>query len=245
MKPSRFPQQTIELQPPAGMTEAECGTLAVHQTGVQCISRWVPSWRDRLRIALGGPIWLWVWSGRTQPPVALDTESPFVGGGSPLAEAERRHVKSEAALNGLVSELGRKLGALVLLAALLVLPGCASMGGPRHVTVVSLAGTAGVLDTFVRSEAALVCGQPTAPQAPLCVPVPRHLQIVDMADRAAALGEAASLAMARLPQGSPQPAEVVTMLAQVNGLVLAAMRLVPESHQKQAIAQAIGFEGVK
>jgi hypothetical protein len=78
MKPTTFPQQTVVLQRPAGMTEEECGTLAVHRTGQHCISRWQPTWRDRLRIALGGPIWLWVWSGSTQPPVALDTKSPFV-----------------------------------------------------------------------------------------------------------------------------------------------------------------------
>jgi hypothetical protein len=78
MRPSRFPQQTTELQRPAGMTEKECGVLAVHQTGVHCISRWVPTWRERLEILFGRPVWLWVWSGQTQPPVALSTESPFV-----------------------------------------------------------------------------------------------------------------------------------------------------------------------
>lgn len=78
MIPTRFPQQTVELQPPAGMTEAECGVLAVHRTGVHCISRWAPTWRERLALIFGAPVWLWVWSGNTQPPVALTTESPFV-----------------------------------------------------------------------------------------------------------------------------------------------------------------------
>jgi hypothetical protein len=35
------------------------------------------------------------------------------------------------------------------------------------------------------------------------------------------------------------------MLAQVQGLVVAAMNLVPESKDKAALAQAIGFDGVK
>jgi hypothetical protein len=60
------------------MTEEECGTLAVHQTsnGI-CISRWVPTLSERLALILGAPVWLWVWSGRTQPPVALTINTPF------------------------------------------------------------------------------------------------------------------------------------------------------------------------
>lgn len=138
-----------------------------------------------------------------------------------------------------------RAGLLVLAALVLALPGCASMGGPRHVTAVSLAGTAGVLETFLHTEKQLVCGQPSAPQAPLCVTVPRHLQIMDMVERAAVLGSQASAVMASLPRGTPQPAQVVTMLAQVQGLVVAAMNLVPESKDKAALAQAIGFDGVK
>lgn len=134
---------------------------------------------------------------------------------------------------------------IAMLAALLALPGCASMGGPRHVTAVSLAATAGTLETFVHTEKQLVCGQPSAPQAPYCVPVPRHLQIMDMVERAAVLGSQASAVMASLPRGTPQPAQVVTMLAQVQGLVVAAMNLVPESKDKAALAQAIGFDRVK
>jgi len=77
MKPTRFPEQSVELQPPVGMTEAECGVLAVHRTDTHCISRWQPSWGERLRLIFGAPVWLWVWSGNTQPPVALTVESPF------------------------------------------------------------------------------------------------------------------------------------------------------------------------
>lgn len=136
----------------------------------------------------------------------------------------------------------RRLAAVLLAVSI---TGCASFGGPRHVSVVSLAATAGVLDTFIRSEIQLVCGTPNAPQAPLCVTVPRHLQIVDMVERAAVLGEAASRVMATLPRGTPQPVEVVTMLAQIQGLLAAAMNLVPPSKDKAAIAQAIGWPTVR
>ena len=78
MRPVPFPQQTVELQKPAGMTDEQCGALPVFRDGTYCISCWSPSWRDRLRLALGGPVWLWIWAGQTQPPVSLTLESPFV-----------------------------------------------------------------------------------------------------------------------------------------------------------------------
>lgn len=78
MKPSEFPEQTIVLQKPPDMTDEQCGTLAIHQTqDGQCISRWRGTWRDRLRFLFGGDLWLWVHSGRTQPPVYIGTEHPF------------------------------------------------------------------------------------------------------------------------------------------------------------------------
>lgn len=77
MKPIRFPQQTVELQKPAGMTDEECGPLPVFRDGEHCISCWRPSWRERVALAFGRPVWLWVWMGNTQPPVSLTVESPF------------------------------------------------------------------------------------------------------------------------------------------------------------------------
>lgn len=86
MRPTRFAEATAELSPPAGMTREECGHLAVAQTGPEhgmTVSRWVPSWRERLRLLFGEPVWLWVWAGgTTQPPVALEVrprgDRPFV-----------------------------------------------------------------------------------------------------------------------------------------------------------------------
>lgn len=85
MKPTDFPEKTVVLQRPAGMTEEQCGTLAVFTDGEHCVSRWAPSWKERLLIALGAPVWLWVWSGHTQPPVAVSVDSPFVAPGVVLS----------------------------------------------------------------------------------------------------------------------------------------------------------------
>lgn len=75
MKPTNFEQATKELQRPACMTDDECGSLHIYTDGKQCISRWQPSMRERVRILFGKPVWLGVMSGRTMPPVFVDAET--------------------------------------------------------------------------------------------------------------------------------------------------------------------------
>jgi hypothetical protein len=74
MIPREFPEQTKVLSKPQGMTDEECGSLGVFNDpeGRFCVSCWRPTWRERLSILLFGRIWVWVWSGRTQPPIALE-----------------------------------------------------------------------------------------------------------------------------------------------------------------------------
>lgn len=73
MVPSDFKEKTLALKPPPGM--ANCGDLAIYRDlGERCtISRWNPSWRERVMFLLGAPVWLRVyWDGMTQPPVSLE-----------------------------------------------------------------------------------------------------------------------------------------------------------------------------
>ncbi len=72
-----FPQSTKTLARPQGTTEEECGPLNVYSDGEYCVSCWQPDWKDRWRLLFGGKVWLWVWSGFTQPPVIVDTEDPW------------------------------------------------------------------------------------------------------------------------------------------------------------------------
>jgi hypothetical protein len=72
MKPVNFKQVNKNLLKPEGMTEDECGSLPVYNDGQTCISCWQPSLRERISILLFGKIWLWVHSGNTQPPVAIE-----------------------------------------------------------------------------------------------------------------------------------------------------------------------------
>jgi hypothetical protein len=76
MKPSNFPNSNKVLNPPTGMTN--CVPLHVFCDNEVCISKWTPSWKDKLNLLFRGEIWLYVMSGKTQPPVALTTNDPWV-----------------------------------------------------------------------------------------------------------------------------------------------------------------------
>lgn len=77
MKPIEFEGQTIVLQRPPGMTEAECGSLAILRLDGTCISCWKMGWKERLKALFTGKIWLGVLSGHTQPAVYVAIDQPF------------------------------------------------------------------------------------------------------------------------------------------------------------------------
>ena len=72
MEPIEFEHQTKVLSRPESMTEEECEPLPVWTDGQKCVSCWRPAWRERLSILLFGRVWLWIYSGETQPPAAID-----------------------------------------------------------------------------------------------------------------------------------------------------------------------------
>ena len=72
MEPIKFKESNKTLLKPEGVSDAECGSLPVHVADGTLVSCWKPTIRERLSILFFGRVWLWVWSGETQPPVALD-----------------------------------------------------------------------------------------------------------------------------------------------------------------------------
>jgi hypothetical protein len=135
----------------------------------------------------------------------------------------------------------RRLSAF-LLGVLLAFPGCASLGGPRHVGTVGLVSAHAVLSAVQDTEMRIVCGRPGAPQTPLCVPISKHRQISAHLETAFALEIRAAALVRSLPPGTPQPVEVVTITVQINGLVQEILALLPEGRDKQALVQSIGGE---
>jgi hypothetical protein len=78
MEPIYFPESNKNLLKPAGMTDKQCGSLPVLSDGKICLSLWRTSWRERLSVLFFGRVWLYVYSGHTQPPVSLNgTRSVF------------------------------------------------------------------------------------------------------------------------------------------------------------------------
>jgi hypothetical protein len=84
MRPISFPQQTGIMQKPPTMTDEECSPLPVHRCVNHCafISCWKPTWRERLALFFGKPMWVWV-SGDQHPPIAIDVQNPFQDIGGP------------------------------------------------------------------------------------------------------------------------------------------------------------------
>lgn len=71
MEPIQFPQVTVDLQKPAGWTDDQCLPLPVYSDGEKCMSLWAMTWHERISALFFGRVWLYIWSGRTQPPVTL------------------------------------------------------------------------------------------------------------------------------------------------------------------------------
>jgi hypothetical protein len=79
MEPTNFTQANKNLLKPEGMTDEECSSLPVFNDGSICISLWKMTWRERVSALLFGNIWLFVYSGITQPPVALMATKEIFG----------------------------------------------------------------------------------------------------------------------------------------------------------------------
>jgi hypothetical protein len=75
MQAQGFPQSNRQLLPPDGL-ENEVLPLPVWTDGQRCISRWRPTFWERLQILFTGDLWLHV-NGPTHPPLVIDTRFPF------------------------------------------------------------------------------------------------------------------------------------------------------------------------
>ena len=71
MNPINFKEATKVLRKPANMTDEECGPLPIYTDGINCVSCWKMSFKERLAALLFGKVWLIIISGQTQPPVSL------------------------------------------------------------------------------------------------------------------------------------------------------------------------------
>lgn len=77
MKPVNFKDSNKTLTKPDSMTDEECSSLHIFNDGTYCISCWRLTFKDLIRIIFTRKVWLWIHSGKTQPPVYIGAEFPF------------------------------------------------------------------------------------------------------------------------------------------------------------------------
>lgn len=122
---------------------------------------------------------------------------------------------------------------------------CASAGGPRHIATVSVVSAHATLSAIQDTEMLLVCGRPSAPAAPRCIAADKHKTL--SAKLAQAFGYDAQVArvVRQLPAGSPQPQQVVDMLAQIAVLVNQILADLPkDAPQTETLVQNLRGGGL-
>jgi hypothetical protein len=74
MTPKRFKEAQVRLEKPSSMSDEECGGLWIYRQEGYCISLWTCSFWERIKFLFHGHLWVYVLSGMTQPPIALDVK---------------------------------------------------------------------------------------------------------------------------------------------------------------------------
>lgn len=70
MLPIDFEERNKMLLRPNNMPE--CGPLPVYTDQEQCVSKWKLNIKERFHCLFRGFIWVRLFTGHTQPPIALD-----------------------------------------------------------------------------------------------------------------------------------------------------------------------------
>lgn len=98
MKPVKFDEANKVLVHPSSMTEEQCSDLHVYRDeSGQLISCWELSGEELMEVLKTKRVWLFVWGGNTQPPVAIDGISPFKEVSDETTEKEDRQGDGDAA----------------------------------------------------------------------------------------------------------------------------------------------------
>ncbi len=77
MKPIKFDKQNSTLLPPKSMSSEGCSNLPVYKTGLDIVSCWKMSWRERIAGLIFGKVWISIRAGRTHPPIYVSCEKTF------------------------------------------------------------------------------------------------------------------------------------------------------------------------
>lgn len=73
MEPINFKESNRVLKKPEGIEE-DCEDMYSWTDGRQSASCWKPTFKERIRILFGCPIWVVMLSGNSQPPMYMDVK---------------------------------------------------------------------------------------------------------------------------------------------------------------------------
>lgn len=81
MRPIRFPQQNMVISKPKKYDESKygpCPDLLIYNDGNISVTGWRLTWKERIKMIFGNPMWIILISGNSQPPMQLQMDNPFV-----------------------------------------------------------------------------------------------------------------------------------------------------------------------
>jgi len=126
-----------------------------------------------------------------------------------------------------------------ILIGLFTLAASCQVGGTKEIGFrgYAIAHTSAMLTKTV--EADLVCGRVTAPAPPLCVDDATHGKILEILREVFVLDADLGRLIQSLPEGTPTTPEVGYMIGNVTVLIGDAVKLIPKSPQRQALAEKV------
>lgn len=130
-----------------------------------------------------------------------------------------------------IRDCGKPLVLLLALGLAIGSTGCAGLLGARHRAQVTITSAHAVLSTIQDDEMLIVCGRPTAPAPPKCVPPERHRAISAKLATAFDLDAKVQRVVRAVPPGGPVP-DVATFLGQIGALIDEVLGLIPDSPTK-------------
>lgn len=117
--------------------------------------------------------------------------------------------------------------------------GCVSLGGAKQAGFQAFAVAHTSLMLVRNVEKDLVCGQPTAPTAPLCVNDATHGKVLEILKEGFTIdGDLGRLVQA-LPEGVATTPEVGTLIGKITVLISDVLQLIPKSPQQKALADKV------
>jgi hypothetical protein len=76
MIPQYFVEANTVMRRPPNMTEEQCIDIHAMANGQQVVTCWKPTETERVKIALGEPVWLVLWGSGMQPAL-VTADKPF------------------------------------------------------------------------------------------------------------------------------------------------------------------------